>query len=157
MTIRFGNADDLVAVERMWRALYVHQAEHGLLVTVPEDGFDRWAASMRPALGRFACVFVASRDGADIGFLAGRVRPLPGHYGGETVGYVSDVYVDAAARGAGVGKALLAAAQEWFRTQGVRRLELQVIVNNEQARAFYRSLGWQEELVQMVWLDDAPK
>jgi hypothetical protein len=42
-------------------------------------------------------------------------------------------------------------ATRWFQKLGLRRIELQVIMNNTPARELYHQLGWSEELVQMVW------
>lgn len=47
---------------------------------------------------------------------------------------------------------LMRHAQDWFARQGIVRLELQVLTRNSQARAAYRQLGWEEELVQMVYV-----
>lgn len=45
----------------------------------------------------------------------------------------------------GIGKQLMAQAEEWARFNGLRRLELTVSVQNEPALQLYRSLGFQIE------------
>ncbi len=152
--VRPARADEVEAVERLWQALYRHQRAHGMLLEVPPDSFKHWAASLRVALGRFTCLFVAESGGELIGFLAGWVRTLPPYFGGFPVGFISDVYVDEQRRAAGIGRALLDRALEFFAAQRISRIELQVLVLNENARRFYRNLGWKEELVQMVWQVD---
>jgi GNAT superfamily N-acetyltransferase len=101
-------------------------------------------------LGRFACLFLAERDGELIGFLAGRVRSPTAPFPPAPVGFVSEVFVRAERRGGGTGQELLRRAADWFVRQGVKRLELQVLAGNTQARQVYAHLGWREELVQMV-------
>lgn len=150
--IREGLSDDLMLVERHWNRLYQQQLEEGMLSPVPADGHSLWMKSLSSVLGRFACLFVAEEDGVILGFLAGRLRSLPPHFGGEQVGYISEVFVDGAQRGQGIGQALLTAGMQWLRDQGAQRLELNVAVHNEGAAAFYQKMGWIEELVQMVWL-----
>jgi GNAT superfamily N-acetyltransferase len=121
-----------------------------MLLPIGPGAFDAWSASFVPVLGRFACIAVADGGAGLSGFVAGRIRTLPPFFGGGLAGFVSDVYVDASARGQGLARALLDAAGDWFRSQGVRRMELQVIMGNGAARDAYLRLGWKEELIQMV-------
>lgn len=145
------------AVESLWRSLYKHQAEHGMLLPVPDSGFVQWALSIKPLLGRFACLLIATESGQPIGFLAGRVRALPPQFGGDLSGFISEVFVLDAWRGKGIGHRLMDQAMQWFRVQGVRRVELQVLSGNHAAREAYRGWGWTEELVQMVFEMDEPR
>ena len=151
VAIREGTAADLPRVRPLWDALYTHQRAHGMTTAVAADGFSRWAAALTPVLGRFACLLVAEAGEEPVGFLAGRVRAPTPPFGPAPVGFVSEVFVLAGRRGAGTGKALLAAAGRWFAAEGVERLELQVLTGNTAARDAYRRLGWGEELVQMTY------
>ncbi|CAM5537162.1 GNAT family N-acetyltransferase OS=Streptomyces alboniger OX=132473 GN=CP975_09635 PE=4 SV=1 [Streptomyces alboniger] len=65
------------------------------------------------------------------------------------------------ARGAGVGRALLRAAQEEARLQGARRLTLRVLGHNAPARKLYESEGFvvegilpEEFLLEGAYVDD---
>ena len=73
-----------------------------------------------------------------------------GHRG--TVYYVS---VDPEQQGAGLGRALMDAAESWLRERGVWKLNLMVRASNQSVIDFYRSLGYEtEERVNMSkWLD----
>lgn len=53
--------------------------------------------------------------------------------------------VDARYRRRGIGRALLAAAVEWARTNGVRKLELHVFPHNQAAIALYERFGFERE------------
>lgn len=55
------------------------------------------------------------------------------------------MFVAAAARGRGVGAALLAEALRWAAEVGVRKVELSVYPDNEAARALYARFGFAEE------------
>lgn len=148
--VRTGSADDMARLEPLWRALYRHQQEAGMLLPVPEEGFPVWAESLVPLLGRFACLFVAEAAGRPAGFLAGRVRAAPRWFGGEPVGFVSEVFVDPAWRGRKLGERLVGEGVAWFSSQGIARVELQVLAGNAAARHLYGRLGFADELVQMV-------
>ena len=45
----------------------------------------------------------------------------------------------------GVGRALMAAAEEWAREVGVRKLELHVFPYNDAAIALYEGLGYERQ------------
>ena len=59
--------------------------------------------------------------------------------------WLEDLYVDDAARGTGLGRALVDAAFERARARGCRRIELDVNETNADAITFYESLGFTTE------------
>jgi GNAT superfamily N-acetyltransferase len=148
--IRSATAADVPRVESGWRALYVLQREQGMTMSMPPDAFALWSASMAPGLGRFTNLFLAEANGVLGGFLAARVRRAAAWFGGAAVGFVSEVWVEQAARGAKVGEGLVRAAEAWFRANDAKRVELQVMLANTPARKLYAKLGWREELLQMA-------
>ena len=64
---------------------------------------------------------------------------------------LAGLVVDAAARGHGVGVALLRAAEEWSRAQGFARLRVRSNVLRERAHRFYRRQGYAETKRQVVF------
>ena len=151
VTIRAAKPADINLVESLWLALYKHQKEHGMLLDLSASSFSQWAEAMKPALGRFTCLFIAEHNSEPIGFLAGNLKTLPPWFGGHLIGFVSEVFVADAHRGMNVGHDLIDTALRWFKTNRAHRVELQVVMNNTGARRLYNKLGWTEELVQMVW------
>ena len=65
-------------------------------------------------------------------------------------GHVSDVVTAAGAEGRGVGRALMAAAEEWSRSLGHRLLTLNVFDGNARARRLYAALGYAPDTMRMV-------
>jgi len=59
-------------------------------------------------------------------------------------GYLQHLTVAEAARGRGIGKALLAAAVDALQGVGIGKTHLMVHADNDSAMAFYRHLGWEE-------------
>jgi RimJ/RimL family protein N-acetyltransferase len=55
------------------------------------------------------------------------------------------ITIASAARGVGVGHAVLKTLEVWAREHSVTRIALGVFPHNERARALYRSLGYEEE------------
>ena len=150
-TIRSGILDDFQRIEPLWVALYKNQHEQGMLVDVPPNGFESWRSSMSVAYGRFTSVFIAERGHELIGFLAGRIRTMPPYFGGHPVGFLSEIFILKQYRKKGIARRLMLAGLEWCRSQGVTRVEGQVLMDNEASRKMCADLGAVEELVQVVW------
>jgi len=62
-------------------------------------------------------------------------------YSADACVYISDVAVNAAERGQGVGKALMAQARAWGSAHGAQKLAWDVWDRNFTAKAFYERLG----------------
>ncbi len=69
-----------------------------------------------------------------------------------TYAIVEEIVVCAGTRRMGVGRRLMDEAVAWARTAGASRIHLGVHSRNEDARAFYRRLGY-GELVHTLYLD----
>lgn len=67
------------------------------------------------------------------------------YFTGEAHGYVEVLAVAPEARGTGVARLLMDAAESWARTQGYRRMRLAVWSQNERARGLYEHLGFLPE------------
>jgi ribosomal protein S18 acetylase RimI-like enzyme len=70
-------------------------------------------------------------------------------------GWVYYVAVDPDRRTRGLGRTIMAAAEDWLRQAGILKLQLLVRRENTQANAFYTSLGFAESTSVMLakWLD----
>ena len=75
------------------------------------------------------------------GEIVGEISVDPSWFGFGEIGMM----VAAGWRGRGVGTALVAAAVEWARVQGLHKLTLGVFPHNEAAIALYRKFGFVEE------------
>jgi GNAT superfamily N-acetyltransferase len=62
-------------------------------------------------------------------------------YSAEARVYISDVSVDHAARGQGIGAALMAEVKTWARAHGAAKLGWEIWHRNFVAKAFYERLG----------------
>ncbi|WFU58099.1 GNAT family acetyltransferase [Bradyrhizobium pachyrhizi] len=100
-----------------------------------------------------------ARRGPNSAVLVGRddnaimATAMVGHDGHR--GWVYYVAVDPNRRGKGLGRTIMAAAEDWLRAAGVPKLQLLVRRENAKAGAFYQSLGYDESTSVMLakWLD----
>jgi GNAT superfamily N-acetyltransferase len=87
----------------------------------------------------------------DAGQIAGVISVKPStHFTGERDGYIGELVVAQRASRRGIGRALIAAAEDWARDHGLRNLTLHTGVFNAGARAFYADLGFIEEEVRLT-------
>ncbi|HEX4305116.1 MAG TPA: GNAT family N-acetyltransferase [Solirubrobacterales bacterium] len=151
------------AVEPLWLALAAH---HGALtpaelpVRAPEDGWPMRRERYRQALEDGAVLFLAevTGDGAAtddapggplgggtteaLGYAFARLGSAPEALAIERPLEVETVAVLPAARGRGIGTALMDAVDAWARERGIGHLTLAVRTNNDDARRLYERRGF---------------
>ncbi|GGT15106.1 GNAT family N-acetyltransferase [Nonomuraea spiralis] len=97
--------------------------------------------------GRRGAVFVAVRGPRIVGVVSvDRQR----HFTGDEDAYVGELAVDPREVRGGVGRRLMAAAEDWARGQGLRHVTLETGAANTTARRFYAALGYTEEGVRLT-------
>ncbi len=96
-----------------------------------------------PAPGQY--VFVVAEDAVPVGSL----WIGTGVDGPPNVWCVWAIEIDAAARGHGLGRRTLKLAEEFARSAGATKLDLNVFGNNTVARGLYESLGYRISTIQM--------
>jgi RimJ/RimL family protein N-acetyltransferase len=129
--IRGARPEDAPAMARLFAA--VAEERDGIATEPPVDMDDR--------IARFERTAGSSRVAVAEGGIVGTVNVDAGRFGAGDVGML----VDAAWRGRGVGSALLQAAIDWSREQGLHKLSLEVFPANIAAIALYRKCGFAEE------------
>jgi ribosomal protein S18 acetylase RimI-like enzyme len=93
----------------------------------------------RPELG---WAFIAAESTAVVGYAVATLG-FDLEFGGRQA-TLTDLYVDSKFRRAGIGRELLRLVERTCMSAGVRALELQAEVDNEEARAFYGANGFLE-------------
>ncbi|WP_306057806.1 GNAT family N-acetyltransferase [Natronococcus wangiae] len=132
--IESATQDDLEAIAELWVRLARDQRDH--------DSFVRADANreiMRETLAAHVHaggLLVARDEGSIVGFTSFSIER--GSLALDaTRGVLSNIYVEPAYRGRGVGTALLEAAEASLREQGAEVVILEVMADNKAARGFY--------------------
>lgn len=93
-----------------------------------------------------ACVLVAVVDGKIVGYCQGMLDRHPPAIAVPDYGQILDFAVTAEHRGTGVGKQMFAALCEWFRKEGMHRIEVRHSSSNETAAQFWSQMGFKPYL-----------
>lgn len=101
-------------------------------------------------------VLVAEREGAVVGYAFAALEPLSWEELREPAGFIHDVYVDEAARGAGAATALVEACVAWLAGRGAPRVLLWTAAPNTSARALFERLGFRHTMLEMTRECDQP-
>ena len=102
-----------------------------------------WRKYLRAHLGKAdKLCLVAETGGEPVAFLLASIDVRPGVFMEREYGHLSDVYVQEAQRGKGVGKALVAEGLAWFETKRVGRVRLQTDARNTLGFEFWKKLGF---------------
>jgi ribosomal protein S18 acetylase RimI-like enzyme len=102
-----------------------------------------------------AAVLVADDSGDVIGYAYAAVEGYDYMALRGPAGVLHDIIVDPGRRGRGVGRLLLEAALEFFRSRGVPRVVLSTAERNEAAQQLFASAGFRRTMIEMTRdLDD---
>ncbi|MEO6045304.1 MAG: GNAT family N-acetyltransferase [Tepidiformaceae bacterium] len=150
--VRRATTTDAAALYVQWSELRRYNASIDHRVVPVPVVADDFAAGLDDVLARDTSVaFVAEVDGKLAGFISGGVERnhpdrLPEMHA--TVGYL---WVAESARRLGVGRQLFDAVREWAAKQdGVLHLEMTVLSADQEAAAFWRSMGF-SPFIERVW------
>jgi aminoglycoside 6'-N-acetyltransferase I len=90
-------------------------------------------------------IFVAERDSGGLcGMVEAGIRPFANPVDEQPCAFVEGWWVDADVRREGVGRALIAAVEDWARERGFHELGSDALLENEVSHAAHLALGFEE-------------
>jgi ribosomal protein S18 acetylase RimI-like enzyme len=133
LAFRYAEAADFAAVLDLASQLARHIEAETPPLTVAQ--FETYYLSPHAPMR----LLLAVRDGQVVGMISWTLTHEL--YSADTRVYISDVSVDHAARGQGIGAALMAEAKVWAHAHNASKLGWEVWHRNVAAKAFYERLG----------------
>ncbi len=141
---------DVDLVEGLWKEMVAHHRDVIGRASPVRDADSAWGmrrgqyvAWMEAGEGFIFLVPGEGAEGAPLGYAFLRVGGPPATLDlGERVGDLESLSVTAAARGTGVGTALLAHCREHLRERGVQWWSVTVVAGNEGAETLYERKGF---------------
>ncbi len=152
LTIRDVCDDDAPEIARMWQelALMHFEIDEGFPPPVPGAAIRYAERVVASAQHRGSRAYVAEWGGKVVGFiLAGYTDLYSDLFEEVDAGFIADLYVDRDYRRRGIGRRLVDAVLEWFRSQEVYHVEWNAAAANPESRGFWRSVGGRDLLVRM--------
>ena len=137
LTIRPAVADDAPALARMLGQL-----------GYPTDANEIPGRLQRMHERPGTTVFVAEKGGKQVGVVT--IHLLPSLHTSAPVAWLTALVVDEAARGTGVGSALVTRAEEWATRHGARRLALTSHLRRKEAHEFYKRRDYEHTGVRLA-------
>ena len=141
--VRPATVRDVPEIVAIWGELAFHHAQLDPAFTPSSRWQEEYRHFIRGLLGRDDALAVVGVDGDRVvGYAVGRISVLPGFFEQRRRGYIHDVVTREAYRLRGIGRRLVEALLDWLRESEVSAVELTVAVKNEEAVAFWTSLGF---------------
>lgn len=91
-----------------------------------------------------AVLLAAASDGALLGMIELSLRPYADGCESTPVPYVEGWYVVEGHRGRGIGRALVAAAEDWARARGYTEMASDALLDNTISEQVHKALGFEE-------------
>jgi ribosomal protein S18 acetylase RimI-like enzyme len=95
-------------------------------------------------------IFVAESNQLIIGFSTATISTRPTVFSMTKKGHIGETFVDSNYRDKGIGTNLLTTVREWFISQDVDLIDLQVTITNEAGMKFWRKNGFETVNLYMV-------
>ena len=148
ISIRQAVLADLAVVARLFDAYRQFYGQPGNLATASEFLRARFEH------GESVVFMAVDAAGAALGFA--QLYPSHSSVSLARIFILNDLFVAPSARGLGVGKRLIAAAEEFAIALGAVRLTLSTANTNFTAQALYQSAGWQRDEQFLVYQKTFP-
>ena len=151
--IRPGEIKDCTAIAELLPELAAFDIPEGRNARDLWEGdletLNRWRDGQEPqVLVHVAEATSGAQSGKIEGFTIVRLREEL--MSQEPSSHLEAIVVSESARGTGLGRRLLENAEQQAKSAGARTITLHVFGNNERARAVYRILGYDEELIRDI-------
>jgi len=95
-------------------------------------------------------VHVADVEGEIVGYVFAGIESENWKELRHAAGYIHDLVVDDAHRHAGIGRALVSSAIDWFDARGVARIMLWTATQNVDARQLFSRVGFRATMTEMT-------
>jgi ribosomal protein S18 acetylase RimI-like enzyme len=144
-----GGAQLLDRVAPLWMELRRHHAEvaprwAGSLLA---GSFEERRADLAKKGARGLLVLMAVSGSEDIGYCVSTIAA-------DGKGEVDSLYVAPSHRRRGVGNALMGRTMEWFATQSVKSIAVEVLSGNDAAAQFYARYGFAPRTIRLLHQSD---
>ena len=151
LLIRSATTEDTSTIVELWKEFMDFHCVRERFFSRLEDAPEQYGEFIRENISSANwLVLVATEEEKLVDYCMATIMQYASFFGARQYGFVEDLAVTGNYRGQGVGKQLFLRSADWFRSQGVTRIELRVASTNEVSQAFWQRLGFTDFIVRMV-------
>ena len=148
LKIRKSQPGDARVLAELWHEMARFHARQGSYWRIKPKCKKGYVTYMQEvAKAKDKAVFIAEGDGRPVGFIMVQLSSRARIFVEREHGLVVDLAVTKAVRRSGIGQKLFERAVRWFKTQGVKTLEVRASTSNPLATAFWRKMGFDPYMV----------
>ncbi|MCP4571794.1 MAG: GNAT family N-acetyltransferase [bacterium] len=143
MQVRSALPEDIPAIVDLWVEFMDFHTTLDPDFVRGQDSVAHWTEYVTGLLDAADhCVLVADDEDVLAGYIVAIAKEIPPYRTIRKYGYLQEIGVARRFRRQGVGRRLVAAAEEWMRAQGVPHAEVRIYVNNDASQRLFRSAGF---------------
>jgi len=153
MTIRLATPADIPALGRLGALLMRthYDFEPQRFMSAGTDAADGYAWFLgRQLKDQDVVIYVAEQESQIVGYVYAALEPISWKELRDACGYIHDIVVEEANRGAGTATALMEAAMQWLTERGAPRVILGTAEKNERAQRLFAKLGFRRTMIEMT-------
>ena len=144
LKIRKSDPDDASVLADLWHEMAAFHAKQGAYWRIKPNCKKGYIAYMQEvAKSRDKVVFVAEDSGKPVGFILAQLSSRARIFVEKDHGLIVDLAVTKDYRREGVGAKLFHRAIRWFKTKGVKTVEVRVSIANPLATDFWRKMDFE--------------
>lgn len=143
ITIRKANNADAPDMAEMWKEFMDFHRMHDSYFTRLKNGHKNFESFIKDLISlNTSIVLIAEENKKIIGYCLASESKRPPVFEKIRYGTVLDLAVTEHYRRKGIGKQLFLEIKKWFEEHGIHRIELNVVVSNLSATAFWKKMGF---------------
>ncbi|MEO6167422.1 MAG: GNAT family N-acetyltransferase [Chitinophagales bacterium] len=151
MQVRLAVEKDVESLVDLWIELMDYHAAFSIQFLINKNKRAAIEALLMEMLSKKQThVYIMESDEKIVAMLIARIDVKPEMFTHPKSGYVAETVVTKLFRGKDIGSELVTAAHQWFQSEGVDYVELQVSSGNSSGVAFWKSKGYELQTLRMI-------
>ncbi len=147
MNIIPAKEEHIAELVEIWKEFMDFHNEFNPFHSRREDGHKNWEVFLRKSMeSELGLVLVCIDEEKVVAYSISHVKDCPPVFQHDQMGFISDMSVNEEYRRKGIGEMMLMEIFDWYKAQGIDRIELRVEPRNDIGYSFWRKHGFKEHV-----------